>query len=153
MPLPYMPNIPMYQQYQQMLQQPQMYQNTNNTENVVRVANETVARNYTIAPGNSVIFFDENSPYCYTKTVGLNQLDRPVFKKYRLVEEQDMPQNAQNAPQASEQAQARQVIPDEIKDDINALRALYEQLRADVDDIKGGMTHHGKSAVSTADPE
>lgn len=62
-------------------------------------------------------------------------------------------QNAQNAPQASEQAQAKKVIPDEIKGDINALRALYEQLRADVDDIKGGMTH-GKPTVSgTADAE
>ena len=114
--------------------------------------NETAARNYPIAPGNSVTFIDENNPYCYTKTMGLNQLDRPVFKRYRLVEEQDTFQNAQSAPQTSEQAQGKQVIPDEIKADINALRALYEQLRADVDDIKGGMTH-GKSSVSAADPE
>lgn len=150
MPLPYMPNIPMYQQYQQMLQQPQMPMN--NAGNFVSVPNEMAARNYPITPGNSVTFIDENSPYCYTKTMGLNQLDRPVFKRYRLVEEPDAPQNAQSASQTSEQAQARQVIPDEIKDDINALRALYEQLRADVDDIKGGMTH-GKPAVSAADTE
>lgn len=150
MPLPYMPNIPMYQQYQQMLQQPQMPMN--NAGNFVSVPNEMAARNYPIAPGNSVTFIDENSPYCYTKTMGLNQLDRPVFKRYRLVEEQDIPQNAQNTPQTSEQVQARQVIPDEIKGDINALRALYEQLRADVDDIKGGMAH-GKSSVSAADTE
>jgi hypothetical protein len=84
--------------------------------------------------------------------MGLNQLDRPVFKRYRLVEEQDTLQNAQSAPQTGEQAQGKQVIPDEIRGDINALRALYEQLRADVDDIKGGMTH-GKSSVSAADPE
>lgn len=135
MPLPYMPNIPMYQQYQQMLQQPQMPMN--NAGNFVSVPNEMAARNYPIAPGNSVTFIDENSPYCYTKTMGLNQLDRPVFKRYRLVEEQDIPQNAQSTPQANEQVQGKQVIPDEIKGDINALRALYEQLRADVDDIKG----------------
>lgn len=151
MPLPYMPNIPMYQQYQQMLQQPQMPMN--NAGNFVSVPNEMAARNYPIAPGNSVTFIDENSPYCYTKTMGLNQLDRPVFKRYRLVEEQDTPQSAQSAPQTSEQAQARQVIPDEIKGDINALRALYEQLRADVDDIKGGMTHGKPSVSGAADPE
>jgi hypothetical protein len=151
MPMPINPYMPIYQQYQQMLQQPQIP--NNGAGNFVSVPNEMAARNYPIAPGNSVTFIDENSPYCYTKTMGLNQLDRPVFKRYRLVEEQDMPQNAQNAPQASEQAQARQVIPDEIKDDINALRALYEQLRADVDDLKGGMTH-GKPTVSgTADAE
>lgn len=152
--MPINPYLPMYQQYQQMLQQPQMpmYQNTNNTENVVRVANETVARNYTIAPGNSVIFFDENNPYCYTKTVGLNQLDRPVFKKYRLVEEQDTLQNAQSAPQTGEQAQAKQVIPETIKADINALRALYEGLKMDVEILKEDITN-GKSTVSAADTE
>lgn len=146
--MPINPYLPMYQQYQQMLQQPQM----SNTGNFVSVPNEMAARNYPIAPGNSVTFIDENSPYCYTKTMGLNQLDRPVFKRYRLVEEEDTLQNAQSAPQTSEQAQGKQAIPDEIKDDINALRALYEKLRADVDDIKGGMTH-GKSSVSAAEPE
>lgn len=147
--MPINPYLPMYQQYQQMLQQPQM----SNTGNFVSVPNETAARNYPIAPGNSVTFIDENSPYCYTKTMGLNQLDRPVFKRYRLVEEQDTLQNAQSASQTGEQAQGKQVIPDEIKGDINALRALYEKLRADVDDIKGAMTH-GKSSVSaTADTE
>lgn len=151
MPMPINPYMPIYQQYQQMLQQPQMP--TNGAGNFVSVPNEMAARNYPIAPGNSVTFIDENSPYCYTKTMGLNQLDRPVFKRYRLVEEQDTPQSAQNAPQTSEQAQGKQVIPDEIKSDINALRALYDQLRADVDDIKGGMKH-GKSSVSgSADPE
>ena len=146
--MPINPYLPMYQQYQQMLQQPQM----SNAGNFVSVPNETAARNYPIAPGNSVTFIDENNPYCYTKTMGLNQLDRPIFKRYRLVEEQDTPQNVQSTSQTSEQAQGKQVIPDEIKGDINALRALYEQLRADVDDIKGGMTH-GKSSVSAAEPE
>lgn len=146
--MPINPYLPMYQQYQQMLQQPQM----SNVGNFVSVPNEMAARNYPIAPGNSVTFIDENSPYCYTKTMGLNQLDRPVFKRYRLVEEQDTLQSAQNAPQTGKQSQGKQIIPDEIKGDINALRALYEQLRADVDDIKGGMKH-GKSSVSAADPE
>ena len=146
--MPINPYMPIYQQYQQMLQQPQM----SNTGNFVSVPNEMAARNYPIAPGNSVTFIDENSPYCYTKTMGLNQLDRPVFKRYRLVEEQDTLQNAQSAPQTGEQAQASTTMPDEIKGDINALRALYEQLRADVDDIKGGMKH-GKSSVSAADTE
>lgn len=146
--MPINPYMPIYQQYQQMLQQPQM----SNAGNFVSVPNETAARNYPIAPGNSVTFIDENNPYCYTKTMGLNQLDRPVFKRYRLVEEQDTPQNVQITSQTSEQAQGKQVIPDEIKGDINALRTLYEQLRADVDDIKGGLAH-GKSTVSAAEPE
>ena len=49
------------------------------------------ARNYPVAPGNSVTFKDETSPYVYTKTQGFSQLDRPVFEKYRLVKEEDAP--------------------------------------------------------------
>ena len=93
--MPINPYMPMYQQYQQMLPQPQMQAPIQmNGGNFVSVPNEMTARNYPIAPGNSVTFIDENSPYCYTKTMGLNQLDRPIFKRYRLVEEQDVPQNA-----------------------------------------------------------
>ena len=79
--------------------------------------------------------------------MGLNQLDRPTFKRYRLVEEPDVPQNAQSATQTSEQVQASTTIPDNIKADINALRALYDKLKADVDKIKEGA-EHGKSAYT-----
>lgn len=141
--MPINPYLPMYQQYQQMLQQPQM----SSAGNFVSVPNEMAARNYPIAPGNSVTFIDENNPYCYTKTMGLNQLDRPVFKRYRLVEEEDTLQSAQNAPQTSEQAQGKQVIPETIKADINALRALYEDLKMDVEILKEDITN-GKSTLS-----
>lgn len=138
MPYPY---IPPYQQYQQMMQYSQP---TQGAGNFVSVQNEMTARNYPIAPGNSMTFIDENSPYCYTKTMGLNQLDRPVFKRYRLVEEPDMPQNVQNAPQASEQMQAKQVMSDEVKADIEALRSLYEELKLDVEIMKEDISN-GKS--------
>lgn len=138
MPYPYIPP------YQQMMQYSQP---TQTTGNFVSVSNEMMARNYPIAPGNSVTFIDENSPYCYTKTMGLNQLDRPVFKRYRLVEEPDAPQNAQNAPQASGQMQTRQVMPDEVKADIEALRSLYEELKLDVEIMKEDISN-GKSTVS-----
>lgn len=66
----------------------------------IPVQNENEARMYPIAPGTSATFIDENSPYCYTKTLGASQLDRPTFKKFRLVEEtetsQDAPQSAQS---------------------------------------------------------
>ena len=132
--MPINPYLPMYQQFSQLMPQAQMPMQSSG--NFISVANEMVARNYPIAPGNSVTFIDENSPYCYTKTMGLNQLDRPTFKRYRLVEEQDTPQNAQTTPQTGEQLAPSISIPDNIKADINALRALYEQLRAEVDSIK-----------------
>ena len=62
---------------------------TQTTQNgFVSVRSEAEARNYPIAPGNSITFKDETSPYVYTKTMGFSQLDRPTFEKYKLVKEE-----------------------------------------------------------------
>lgn len=64
----------------------------NNT--FVPVSNINEAKNYMVAYGNSVTFKDENAPYIYTKTA-ISQMDAPIFKRYRLVEEtSEMPVNA-----------------------------------------------------------
>jgi hypothetical protein len=72
--------------------QPQIQQQSQNQQQIqnggfLTVPNETYARNYPVAPGNSVTFKDESAPYVYTKTMGFSQLDIPVFEKYRLVKE------------------------------------------------------------------
>lgn len=67
----------------------------------IPVQNENEARMYRLAPGTSATFIDENAPYCYTKTEGVSQLDRPIFKRFRLVEETDTPQDAPQGSQAA----------------------------------------------------
>lgn len=80
---------PIYQSYPQM-QQPQVQQQPQQIQNggFVSVRNEMEARNYPVAPGNSVTFKDENAPFVYTKTMGFSQLDLPKFDRYRLVKEE-----------------------------------------------------------------
>ena len=69
----------------------QQYPQNNNQQiqngGFVSVRSEEEARNYPVAIGNSVTFHDETSAHVYTKTMGCSQFDRPVFKKYKLVEE------------------------------------------------------------------
>ena len=125
------PYMPMYQQMYQQAIQPQVSSGT-----FINVPSETVARNYHLAPGTSGTFINENAPYCYTKTMGLNQFDRPIFKRYRLVEEEDAPQSAQSEPTASETADSSIAIPDKITADIASLRALYDDLKLDVEILK-----------------
>ena len=72
-----------YPQYMPQYQPPQQVQSSG----FVCVRNEAEAKNYPIAPGNSVTFKDETAPYVYTKTMGFSQFDQPVFSKYRLVKE------------------------------------------------------------------
>lgn len=78
-----------YPQQIQPIQQSQ--QNVQQIQNggFIPVPSEDVARNYPVAPGNSVTFKNENAPYVYTKTMGFSQLDRPIFEKYKLVREED----------------------------------------------------------------
>ena len=68
----------------------------------IRVQNEMQAREWNVAPGNSMTFIDDNAPYCYTKSMGMSQFDAPVFKRFRLVEEEPTQNNQNNAEQASD---------------------------------------------------
>ena len=136
-----------YQQFQPNFQQSQMQNNLQQplqqnqqiqNGGFVSVHNENEARNYPIAPGNSVTFKDENAPYVYTKTQGFSQLDRPVFEKYRLVKEEDyQPQQiAQNAVASNENAQQTNLIEYAKKDDITALWDEIEALKKQIPKAK-----------------
>lgn len=120
-----MQNQSNYQQSQQPIQQ--QIQNGG----FVSVHNENEARNYPIAPGNSVTFKDENAPYVYTKTQGFSQLDRPVFEKYRLVKEEEyQPQQvAQSAPTSAENTEQANNIDYALKSDLRALWGEIEELK------------------------
>ena len=53
--------------YNPLLQQMQPIQMPQN--NIVNVPSEDMARNYPVAPGNTIIFKHDNAPYIYTKTI------------------------------------------------------------------------------------
>lgn len=120
---------------------PNYQQPQSSNGNIIPVPSEMVARNYPLAPGTSGTFINENEPYCYTKTMGLNQFDRPVFKRYRLVEETEPIQNEQSATTTSEATDNSITIPDKINADITVLRALYDELKLDVEIIKEDISN------------
>lgn len=95
------PIYPVQQQavYQQQIP-PQQTQQQYQQIGFIRVPNEDVARNYPVAPNNSVTFIDENSPYIYTKTMDASQLDRPKFEKYRLIKEETVNQEQETVAAA-----------------------------------------------------
>lgn len=146
-----------YQQYQpnfqqQMQNQSNYQQSQQQIQNggFVSVHNENEARNYPIAPGNSVTFKDENAPYVYTKTQGFSQLDRPVFEKYRLVKEEEyQPQQvAQNPPVSSENAQQTNNSDYAKKDEITALWSEIEALKSKLSEFEKAKAKIEKSEVN-----
>lgn len=144
-----MQNQPNFPQSQQTIQQPIQNQQIQNG-GFVSVHNENEARNYPIAPGNSVTFKDENAPYVYTKTQGFSQLDRPVFEKYRLVKEEDyQPQQiAKNSVISSEITQQASNIEYAKKDDITALWSEIEAIKSKLSEFEKAKAKIEKSEVN-----
>ena len=111
-----------------MQQQPQQIQNGG----FISVHNIQEAINYPVAPGNSVTFKDENSPYIYVKTKGFSQLEEPIFKKFRLIEESD------TQPQESTTTVTEQAVnyADFAKQaDVTALWSEIEALKKQIADM------------------
>ena len=91
----------------------------------VSVRSEQEAMSYPVAPGNSIVFKDESQPFCYVKTMGFNQFDRPTFERYRLVKEE-----------------VSEPVEYALKADLDALK---EELRS----LKGRTESQEKSAESS----
>lgn len=130
-PNPYyqqMQNQAMMQQNQQMQQAQQNQQPAIQQSGFVLVQSEQEARAYPVAPGNSITFKDESQPFCYVKTMGFNQLDRPTFERYRLVKE-DSPVTAQNAPTSADSAESSKHTPYALKSDLDAIWGELDSLR------------------------
>lgn len=119
---PQYPNNNPYQQLVQM-QQPQ------NPNTFVHVPSEDVARAYTVAPGGSVTFINDNAPYCYTKTAGVNQFDTPIFRKFRLVEETS-PVEQQKMSQNAQENNPSKITAEAINAEIDTLRTRIEALES-----------------------
>lgn len=134
-PVGYNPYQQGYQQFQQNMaqtQQPQVAAQTQNS-GFVRVQNETQAREYPVALGDSVTFINENAPYCYTKSMGLSQLESPVFKRFRLVEE-DMQNTQSNIQQSQiENIDLSQYIS---KNEFETLKISFETLKNEFENMK-----------------
>ena len=118
---PYQTQMMNYGQYQQQ-------QNIIQNGGFVRVPNESAARNYPIAPGNSITFIDENAPYCYTMTMGFSQFDRPKFEKFRLVKEEEQP--AQTPQSNAEPAKIDYALKSELETLKQSFATEIENLKA-----------------------
>lgn len=146
-PYPQYYQQPVTQQTQQINQIPQQpVQQQIQSGGFVPTPNEAFARNYPVAPGNSVTFKDENAPYVYTKTKGFSQLEDPVFEKFRLVREDEQPIQADQTA-----AIVQEPHPDyALMSDYEALRDVVEYLDGKV---KGLEEHFKKPTRKTTKTE
>ena len=131
MAFPYFPSI--YQPAQMMpVQTPVAQVTPSNRSDFILVRSEEEARNYPVAFGNTVTFKDENVPYMYTKTMGMSQLDRPVFEKYKLVKE-----TAPVAPTTAEDPKSDNEVVEKLKSEIDAIWREIEAIKNKALDEEG----------------
>lgn len=104
------------------------------------------AKNYPIAPGNSITFKDETVPYVYTKTMGFSQLDRPVFEVFKLVKE-DTPEPIQNGQETIQNQQANNSQVYISKEQIEALQQEIVVLKQEIEILKQQMNETGKKSA------
>lgn len=139
-PNPYIPLQPMYQNQISGASQPTQSTSTNEpkTQNggFIPVPSEQFARNYPVANGISMTFKDENAPYVYTKTMGMNQLDAPIFTKYRLVKEEDAPMSAPEPKSEPVEPKVDNSMIDKINGKISQIEDDIDEIRKDIDSLK-----------------
>lgn len=99
----------------------------------IDIANEAEARSYPVEPGKSVAFKDtsEENIY-YTKTAGVTALDAPIFKKFRMVEEELPIETAAVAPAES----AIDLSGYALKSEITALIERIDEVQKEITDLK-----------------
>lgn len=123
----------------QSVQQPQI-----RSGGIVTVANEDEARRYPVAPGYTVTMRDETKPYLYEKTMGYSQLDQPIFRKARLVFEDDTPQTQESAPTPEKSSEPAPVYAELAQ--LEALKASVSEelqnLRKMIDNIKNSQNNN-----------
>ena len=99
----------------------------------IDIANEAEARSYPVEPGKSVAFKDtsEENIY-YTKTAGVTALDAPIFKKFRMVEEELPIETGAVAPAES----AIDLSGYALKSEITALIERIDEVQKEITDLK-----------------
>ncbi len=121
-----MPYYPSYQQYYQPYQQPQQQ------SSLLHVQSEQQAREWSVSPGTSMMFIDDNRPFIYTKSAGMSQLEPAVFKVFQVSEI-----GAESASKSAP-APAGVDIPDYVqRGEIEAIRAELDDIRKQIADMKG----------------
>ena len=104
---------------------------------IVSVANEDEARRYPVAPGYTVTMRDENGPYLYEKTMGYSQLDQPIFRKARIVfeddakisEQQEKPEEPAEPPKVYAELKQLEALRDAVAIEFKKMRDWIESLK------------------------
>lgn len=131
---PYYPQP--YQNFQPQQRQEQMDQLYTRPYNYNFVRDINEAKNWPTAPGNHLVFEDQNGQYFYTKSLGFGPNEKPTFAIFRRDDSVEQPLEDKTS---IEQNPLKEEI-NTLKSDINELKELFKQSqqKPHFDKQKGG---------------
>lgn len=97
---------------------------------IVSVSGEEEARRYPVAPGYTVTMRDDTGPYLYEKTMGFSQLEQPIFRKARIVFEDEVKSVKKEEPQQDPED------PKKTYAEISQLEALRSAVASDIQKLQ-----------------
>lgn len=118
----------MYPQQYRQEQLNQVYANSYNS-NCIFVKDRNEAEMWQIAPGNKLIFEDQNGTYFYVKSLGFNPNDRPIFKVYKR---EDYVEPVQQNVESVEQ----NPLKEEFEKYQSSNRLEMDSLRSSIEELK-----------------
>ena len=139
----YNPMMTYYQQQLQNMQAQQQTQPTIQDGGIVQVKDETAARNYPTAPGVSITLIDETRQHLFVKTMGFNQLEKPTFKKFLLI-----PEDEQNGGTDGVSKMDIDNTNNDLKTQIETLQSEYERLSEDICNLYAKFEDKPKKKVN-----
>ena len=124
----------MYPQYRQE-QLNQVYANSYNS-NCIFVKDRNEAEMWQIAPGNKLIFEDQNGINFYVKSLGFSPNDRPIFKVYKR---EDYVEPVNDNLQAEQNP-----LKDEFEKYQSSTKLEMDSLRSSIEELKELISQNSK---------
>jgi len=124
--------MPQYQNLQAQQRQEQLNQVFNNTYNYNFVRERSEAENWPVAPGSHLVFEDQNGLYFYTKSLGFNPNERPIFTVYKredFVEKEQPKELPKEDPNKEEIAK--------IQNEVSELKEMFKQFTTNKNQYHG----------------
>lgn len=119
---------PQYQNFQAQQRQEQLDQLYARPYSYNYVRDENEARNWPTAPGNHLVFENQNGQYFYTKSLGFSPNEKPVFAIYKR-------EDYVEPVQATEQIE-QNPLKEEFDSFKSSNQLELEALRKDISDLK-----------------
>lgn len=122
---------PMQQNLQQMpIQTPAQTQPKQNNE-LIWVQGEAGAKGFLVAPNNTVVLWDTESPTIYVKSTDINGI--PSMRTLDFTERTNAPKMPENAPKTHECKCSGKFVP---KEEFEALEGKYQEILCRLSDVE-----------------